>query len=153
MFFFPLLLSNKRLGFYPTTTTKTTKILAFVMSFILSINICYLSISFKQPKRWRCCRDWRGHWETEELVLASQSLPDVTAAIKELTNLAATQRVILTPSQLQTIKQGFCCVICMSRYPNRWELAHTTQNGSKIILHVGQSLRFPNTQAVCYYIL
>lgn len=49
----------------------------------------------------------------EELVLASQSLPDVTAAIRELTNLAATQRVILTPSQLQTIKQGFCCVVCM----------------------------------------
>ncbi|XP_026098658.1 E3 ubiquitin-protein ligase UHRF2-like isoform X2 [Carassius auratus] len=49
----------------------------------------------------------------EELVLASQTLPDITAAIRELTNLAATQRVILTPSQLQTIKQGFCCVICM----------------------------------------
>ncbi|KAI7807114.1 hypothetical protein IRJ41_022630, partial [Triplophysa rosa] len=49
----------------------------------------------------------------EELVLASQSLPDITAAVKELTNLAATQRVILTPSQLQTIKQGFCCVVCM----------------------------------------
>lgn len=52
----------------------------------------------------------------EELVLASQTLPDITAAIRELTNLAATQRVILTPSQLQTIKQGFCCVICMSEY-------------------------------------
>ncbi|KAF0031965.1 hypothetical protein F2P81_016520 [Scophthalmus maximus] len=49
----------------------------------------------------------------EELILASQTLPDVTTAIRELTNLAATQRVILTPSQLQTIKQGFCCVVCM----------------------------------------
>ncbi|XP_035491918.2 nucleotide triphosphate diphosphatase NUDT15 isoform X2 [Scophthalmus maximus] len=39
----------------------------------------------------------------QELILASQSL----------TNLAATQRVILTPSQLQSIKQGFCCVVCM----------------------------------------
>ncbi|XP_035981082.1 uncharacterized protein LOC105935689 isoform X2 [Fundulus heteroclitus] len=49
----------------------------------------------------------------EELLLASQNLPDVTASIRELTNLAATQKVILTPSQLHTIKQGFCCVICM----------------------------------------
>ncbi|XP_042284546.1 E3 ubiquitin-protein ligase CHFR-like [Thunnus maccoyii] len=49
----------------------------------------------------------------EELVLASQSLPDVAAAITELISLAATQRVILTPSQLHTIKQGFCCVVCM----------------------------------------
>ncbi|KAF0037573.1 hypothetical protein F2P81_010447 [Scophthalmus maximus] len=39
----------------------------------------------------------------QELILGSQSL----------TNLAATQRVILTPSQLQSIKQGFCCVVCM----------------------------------------
>ncbi|XP_034736349.1 uncharacterized protein LOC117949883 [Etheostoma cragini] len=49
----------------------------------------------------------------EELVLASQNLPDITATIRELTNLAATQRVILNQTQLQTIKQGFCCVVCM----------------------------------------
>ncbi|XP_051276876.1 uncharacterized protein LOC127375083 [Dicentrarchus labrax] len=51
--------------------------------------------------------------KVEELVLASQSLPDVTAAIRELTNVATSQRVILSPSQLQTIKHGFCCVVCM----------------------------------------
>ncbi|KAL7400249.1 hypothetical protein ABVT39_009212 [Epinephelus coioides] len=51
--------------------------------------------------------------KVEELVLAAQSLPDVTAAIRELTSLATTQKVILTPSQLQAIKQGFCCVVCM----------------------------------------
>ncbi|XP_044224762.1 E3 ubiquitin-protein ligase UHRF2-like [Thunnus albacares] len=50
----------------------------------------------------------------EELVLASQSLLDVAAAIRELISLAATQRVILTPSQLHTIKQGFCCVVCLN---------------------------------------
>ena len=52
----------------------------------------------------------------EELVLASQSLSDVTAAIRELTNLTATQRVTLSRSQLQIIKQGFCCVVCLSKY-------------------------------------
>ncbi|XP_078022892.1 uncharacterized protein LOC144462609 [Epinephelus lanceolatus] len=54
--------------------------------------------------------------KVEELVTAAQSLPDVTAAIRELTSLATTQKVILTPSQLQAIKQGFCCVVCMSKY-------------------------------------
>ncbi|MEQ2243551.1 hypothetical protein ILYODFUR_008109 [Ilyodon furcidens] len=53
----------------------------------------------------------------KELLLASKSLPDVTAATRRLTNLAATQRVILTPSQQQTIKQWFCCVVCMMRIP------------------------------------
>ncbi|XP_028283980.1 uncharacterized protein LOC114450189 [Parambassis ranga] len=51
--------------------------------------------------------------KVEELVLAAQSLPDVTVAIRELTNLATSQKVILTPSQLLVIKQGFCCVVCM----------------------------------------
>ena len=50
----------------------------------------------------------------EDLVLASQSLPDVTSAIRELTSLA--KGVTLTQSQLQTIKQGFCCVVCLSKY-------------------------------------
>ncbi|XP_028656977.2 uncharacterized protein LOC114651192 isoform X1 [Erpetoichthys calabaricus] len=50
----------------------------------------------------------------EELVMASQSLPAVTAAIRELTDLAVTQRVILTAPKLQTIKEGFSCVVCMN---------------------------------------
>ncbi|XP_051787439.1 uncharacterized protein LOC114657635 isoform X2 [Erpetoichthys calabaricus] len=52
----------------------------------------------------------------EELVMASQSLPAVTAAIRELTDLAVTQRVILTAPKLQTIKEGFSCVVCMSMF-------------------------------------
>ncbi|XP_042073883.1 uncharacterized protein LOC106632963 isoform X2 [Haplochromis burtoni] len=44
----------------------------------------------------------------EELVLASQSLPAVTAAIKELTDLAVAQKV--TTPKLQTLKEGFSCV-------------------------------------------
>ncbi|KAF5904234.1 E3 ubiquitin-protein ligase UHRF2-like isoform X1, partial [Clarias magur] len=48
----------------------------------------------------------------EELVMASQNLPAVTAAIKELTDLAVTQRVYLTAPKLQTIKEGFSCVVC-----------------------------------------
>ncbi|CAK6977212.1 E3 ubiquitin-protein ligase UHRF2-like isoform X2 [Scomber scombrus] len=52
----------------------------------------------------------------EELILASLSRPDVTAAIRELINVTATQRVTLTHSQLQTIKQGFSCVVCLSKY-------------------------------------
>lgn len=47
---------------------------------------------------------------------ASQSLPNVTAAVRELTNLAVSQRVTLRSSQPQTIKQGFCCVVCTSKY-------------------------------------
>ncbi|XP_051784488.1 uncharacterized protein LOC127527993 [Erpetoichthys calabaricus] len=50
----------------------------------------------------------------EELVMASQSLPAVTAAIREFTDLAVTQRVILTAPKLQTIKEGFSCVVCMN---------------------------------------
>ncbi|KAL2095614.1 hypothetical protein ACEWY4_007762 [Coilia grayii] len=49
----------------------------------------------------------------EQLVLASQCLPDVTSTIRELTSLAAVQRPTLTHSQLQTIKHGFSCVICL----------------------------------------
>ncbi|CAL8342203.1 unnamed protein product [Arctogadus glacialis] len=49
----------------------------------------------------------------EELVLASQSLPDVTLAIRELTSLAAVQRLTLTHSQLQAIKHGFSCAFCL----------------------------------------
>nr|XP_024661071.1 uncharacterized protein LOC112436095 [Maylandia zebra] len=48
----------------------------------------------------------------EELVLASQSLPAVTAAIKELTDLAVAQKV--TTPKLQTLKEGFSCVVCMN---------------------------------------
>lgn len=51
-----------------------------------------------------------------ELLLVSQSLPDVTAAIRELTDLAASQKVIVSAQQLQTIRQGFCCVVCKSKY-------------------------------------
>ncbi|XP_077398327.1 uncharacterized protein LOC144033843 [Festucalex cinctus] len=46
----------------------------------------------------------------KELVLASQSLPDITKAMKELTIVASRQRV--NAAQIQTIKQGFSCVIC-----------------------------------------
>ncbi|KAL2089165.1 hypothetical protein ACEWY4_016064 [Coilia grayii] len=49
----------------------------------------------------------------EQLVLASQCLPDVTSTIRELTSLAAVQRLTQTHSQLQTIKHGFSCVICL----------------------------------------
>ncbi|XP_062401071.1 uncharacterized protein LOC134092282 [Sardina pilchardus] len=49
----------------------------------------------------------------EELVLASQSLPDVTSAFRELTDLAAVKRLTLTQSQLQAIKHGFSCAICL----------------------------------------
>lgn len=52
----------------------------------------------------------------EELVMASQNLPAVTVAIKELTDLAATQRVLLTAPKLQTIKERFSCVVCRSMY-------------------------------------
>ncbi|KAK3551115.1 hypothetical protein QTP70_014019 [Hemibagrus guttatus] len=52
----------------------------------------------------------------EELVMASQNLPAVTAAIKELTDLAVTQRVLLNAPKLQTIKEGFSCVVCRSAY-------------------------------------
>ncbi|XP_013883193.1 rho-related protein racD [Austrofundulus limnaeus] len=48
----------------------------------------------------------------QELLLVSQRLPDVTAAIRELSDLAASQRVTVSPPQLQTIRQGFCCVVC-----------------------------------------
>ncbi|XP_037547145.1 ras-related C3 botulinum toxin substrate 1-like [Nematolebias whitei] len=51
-----------------------------------------------------------------ELLLVSQNLPDVTAAIRELTDLAAAQKVILSPPQLQTIKQGLSCFVCKSKY-------------------------------------
>ncbi|XP_017273892.1 ras-related C3 botulinum toxin substrate 1 isoform X2 [Kryptolebias marmoratus] len=47
----------------------------------------------------------------QELLLVSQRLPDVTAAIRELTDVAA-QKVTISPSQLQTIKQAFCCAVC-----------------------------------------
>lgn len=53
----------------------------------------------------------------EELVLASQSLPDVTSAIRELTDLAAVKRLTLTQSQLPAIKHGFSCAFCLSKYP------------------------------------
>ncbi|XP_024858440.2 uncharacterized protein LOC108250650 [Kryptolebias marmoratus] len=49
----------------------------------------------------------------EELILASQSLLAFTAAVRELTDLAATQRVILTAPQLQTIEEGLSCVVCL----------------------------------------
>lgn len=52
----------------------------------------------------------------EELILAANHLPEITSAMKELVNLAGTHKVMLLPSQLQTIKDCFRCVICMSKY-------------------------------------
>lgn len=52
----------------------------------------------------------------EELVMASQNLPAVTAAIKELTDLAVIQGVLLTAPKLQAIKEGFSCVVCRRMY-------------------------------------
>lgn len=83
----------------------------------LSINkiVCYFC-----PRTSGKDEDAAGLGEVTEkihkLLLVSQNLPDVTAAIRELTDLAATQKVILSPHQLQTIKQGFSCVVCKSKY-------------------------------------
>lgn len=91
--------------------------------FILSIIVC-LSIN---KIICHCCPRTSGKDEdaaglgevTEkihELLLVSQNLPDVTAAIRQLTDLAATQKVILSAPQLQTIKQGLSCAVCKSKY-------------------------------------
>uniref|UniRef100_A0AAV2JJ29 RING-type domain-containing protein n=1 Tax=Knipowitschia caucasica TaxID=637954 RepID=A0AAV2JJ29_KNICA len=49
----------------------------------------------------------------EELVLAASHLPEITNSLKELMSVSGAQKGMLIPSQLQTVKEGFSCVICM----------------------------------------
>ncbi|KAL2081711.1 hypothetical protein ACEWY4_023564 [Coilia grayii] len=51
----------------------------------------------------------------EEVVMAAQSLPDVTEAIKKLSQLAIESRSsihILTEDQADGIRAAFCCCVC-----------------------------------------
>ncbi|KAF3856934.1 hypothetical protein F7725_017657 [Dissostichus mawsoni] len=75
----------------------------------------------------------------EELVLASQSLSDVTAAIRELTNLTATQRVTLSPSQLQIIKQVSFTLYQGSVVIESW---------SQLVVEARPTVRFPSRLVV-----
>ncbi|CAL9683102.1 unnamed protein product [Knipowitschia caucasica] len=49
----------------------------------------------------------------EELVPAASHLPEITNSLKELMSVSGAQKGMLIPSQLQTVKEGFSCVICM----------------------------------------
>ncbi|KAK0147759.1 hypothetical protein N1851_012546 [Merluccius polli] len=54
----------------------------------------------------------------EEVVLAAQGLQEVSATIKELTNLASSNRrttVSLTEDEAAAVKNAFACVVCKGK--------------------------------------
>lgn len=60
---------------------------------------------------------------TEEVVLVAQGLQEVSTTIKELTNLASSNRrttVSLTEAEAAAVKDAFTCVVCKGKLKKRF---------------------------------